>query len=102
VVPPESAEQFAASAERFDQGKPVDAPPAAVSLAGLVESDNDGWSVKFPAEPRGDDADNAVMPSIAADNQSAVASRVENLADLLERRFEDLLLEILPLTIADI
>ena len=50
VVAAEGAEQFGASTQRLDQGKAVDAASAAVSLAGLVESDNDGWSVEFPAE----------------------------------------------------
>ena len=73
-----------------------------MSFPHFVEANDNGRTMELAAEPRGDDADHAVVPSVATDDEGAVAFGIENFADLFQGRLKDFLLEFLALAIARI
>ncbi len=100
VVSAEGSEQLGAVPEGFDEGEALDAASAAVAFAAFVEADDDGGAVVFAAEAGGDDADHAGVPTFTADHDGAVARGVESFGQLGEGGFEDVLFELLALTVA--
>lgn len=102
VVSAEGSEQLGAIAEGFDEGERIDAASATMSFAGLVETNDDGRAVVFAAEAGGDDANNAGMPSVAADDDGAIAGGVEILRQFGKGGGQNLLFKVLAFAVAGV
>ena len=102
VVTAEWAEQVGAVGERFDQRQSLDAASAAVTVARLVKAYDNGGPVVFAAEARGDDADDAGVPSVAAHDDGAVSVGIKGFLELGMGGFEDVLFQFLTFAVADI
>ncbi len=99
VMPAKGTQQIGTLTQRLHQRQTFDAAPAAVTLAGLIKTDNQGRTMKTPAKTGGNNAHNAVMPSLATNDNGAIPLGIKRRLERRDSSNEHSLLQFLPLTI---